>query len=67
MYETVTRRVEIFGIKIESTVVEGFSFEVKCINAEKGVLTYLRNQRIKDLKQRFFRLRMLGFGDEEVV
>ena len=67
MYGTVTRRVEIYGIKIESTAVDGFSLEVNCINAEKGVLTYLPNPRIKDLKQRFFRLRRLEIGDEEAV
>ena len=67
MYGTVTRRVEIYGIKIESTAVEGFSLEVNCINAEKGILTYLPNPRIKDLKQRFFRLRRLEIGDEEAA
>ena len=67
MYGTVTRRVEIYGIKIESTAVDGFSLEVNCINAEKGVLTYLPNPRIKDLKQRFFRLRRLEINDEEAV
>ena len=47
MYGTITRRVEIYEIKIKSTAVEGFSFIVNCINAEKGVLTCLPNPRVK--------------------
>ena len=65
MYGTVARLVEIYGIKIESIAVEGFSFEVDCINVEKGVLTYLLSPRIEDLKQQFFRLRKWEFGDGE--
>ena len=66
MYGTVTRRVEIYGIKVESTAV-GFSLKMNCTNAEKGILAYLPNPRIKDLKQQFFRLRRLEIGDEEAV
>ena len=52
MYGTVTRKVEIYSITIVLTAVEGLSFDVRCINSEKPILTYLRNSRIAQLKQR---------------
>ena len=52
MYGTVTRKVEIYSITIVSKAVEGFSLDVRCINSEKPILTYLRNSRIVQLKQR---------------
>ena len=64
MYETVTKKVEIFSITVASTAVEGFSFEVLCINAEKPILTYLPNPRIEQLKQRYPRLRRLQISDD---
>ena len=39
MFGTMERDVEIYNVKIESKAVERFSLEVKCINAEKDVLT----------------------------
>ena len=66
MYGTVTRRVGIYPLKIQSTVVDGFNLDVNCINAEKDVLTYLPNPRIKVLKRRYPRLRRLQLSDENV-
>ena len=34
MYGTVTRRVDIYSLNIESAVLDGFNFVVNCINAE---------------------------------
>ena len=48
MHGTVTRRVEIYSMNSQSVVVNGFDFDVNCINAEKDVLTFLPNPRIKD-------------------
>ena len=41
----------------ESYVVEGFSLEVECINAEKGILTYLPNPNVQALRKQHGRLR----------
>ena len=38
MFGTMEKDVEIYNVKIESKAVEGFSLDVKCINAEKDVL-----------------------------
>jgi hypothetical protein len=65
MFGTMQRDVEIYNVRIESKAVEGFSLEVKCINAEKDVLTYLPNPNVKKLKQGFPRLRRLRFSEEE--
>ena len=65
MYETITRRVDIYSLNIESAVADGFTFVVNCINAEKDVLTSLPNPRIKDLKRKYPRLRKLQLSDEE--
>ena len=65
MYGTVTRRVDIYSLNIESAIVDGFTFVVNCINAEKDVSTSLPNPRIKDLKREYPRLRKLQLSDEE--
>ena len=65
MYGTVTRRVDIYSLNIESAFVDGFTFVVNCIKAEKDVLTFLPNPRIKDLKREYPRLRKLQLSDEE--
>ena len=64
MYGTVTRQVEIYNVNIKSLVRDDFNFDVNCINAEKGVLTYLPNPEVRKLKQRFRRLKRLEFSDE---
>ena len=53
MYGTITRRVGIYSLTIESTVVDGFIFVVDYINAEKNMLTSSPNPRIKDLKRKY--------------
>lgn len=64
MFGTMRKNVEIYSITIQSMAIEGFSFDVKCINAEKDVLTYLPNPKIVDLKKKFHRLRRLRFSEE---
>eukprot|EP00795_Rhopilema_esculentum_P003863 gene3863-biopygen1967 len=64
MYDTVKRRVQIFKVKVQSNVVDGFCLDLKCINGEKDTLTYLPNPRIKALKAKYSRFReftMLGW------
>ena len=65
MFGTMEKDVEIYNVKIESKAVEGVSLDVKCINAEKDVLTYLPNPNVGKLKQGFPRLRRLLFSEEE--
>jgi len=57
MFGTTRRNVEVYNVKIESLAVEGFSFDVECINAEKNVLTSLPNPNIHNLKKQYARLR----------
>ena len=40
MYGTVDKQVEIYKVLVESNAIEGFGFELHCINAEKPVLTH---------------------------
>lgn len=65
MFETMRRNVEVYNMRIESLAVEGFSFDVECINAEKNVLTSLPNPNIHNLKKQYGRLRRLPFTEEE--
>ena len=65
MFGIMEKNVEIYNVKIESKAFEGFSLDVKCINAEKDVLTYLPNPNVRKLKQGFPRLRRLPFSEEE--
>jgi len=67
MYGTVTKHVDIFDIHIESATVAGFSLDVECIHAEKGILTYLPNPNVKTLKRNFGQLRRLPLCDEENI
>ena len=39
MYGTITKQVEIYPITVESNVVDGFTIDLNCINAEKEFLT----------------------------
>ena len=48
-----------------TAAVVGFNLDVECINAEKGILTNLRNPNVKDLKRNFGQLRRLRLCDEE--
>lgn len=64
MFGTVKKTVEVYNIVIQSSVVEGFSLDVECLNAERGVLTYLPNPDISALKKRHGRLRRLHFSEE---
>ena len=64
MYGTVTRRVQIYKVTVQSKVIEGFSLELKCINGEKDILTYLPNPNLKALKKKYSRLSRLHFSDE---
>ena len=65
MYGTVTRRVDIYSLTIESAVAVGFTFVVNCITAEKDVLTSLPNPRIKDSKRKYPLLRKLQLSNED--
>ena len=65
MFGTTRRNVEVYNVKIESLAVEGFSFDVECINAEKNVLTSPPNPNIHNLKKQYARLRWLPFTEEE--
>ena len=65
LHGTTRRNVEVYNITIQSLAVEGFSFEVECVNAEKDVLTYLPNPNIHALKKQYGRLRRLTFSEEE--
>lgn len=67
MYGTVTKRVDIYRLHIQSTVVDNFGLDVDCINAEKGVLTYLPNPKVKVLKEQSRRLKQLQFCEEETT
>ena len=49
MFGTITKVVEIYRIKIESTVTNGFSLNTRCINGERDVLTYLPNRQFQKL------------------
>ena len=53
MFGTITKVVEIYRIKIESTVTNGFSLNIRCINGERDVLTYLPNLQFQKLKGKY--------------
>ena len=63
MYGTVTKSVEIYRLNVQSVAVDDFNLNVECINAEKGVLTYLPNPHVKELEEKFRRLRKLRLSD----
>ena len=56
MYGTVGKLVEIYNVRIESNAIEGFELELRCINAEKPVLTHIPNPRISELKKANYRI-----------
>ena len=64
MFGMTGRNVEVYSITIQSLAVEGFSFEVECINAEKDILTYLPNPNIQALKRQYGQLRRQKFSVE---
>ena len=65
MYGTVIKQVQLYKVTVTSNVIDGFSMELKCINGEKDVLTYLTNPCISELKRRYWKLQRLQFSDEE--
>ena len=67
MFGTVTRKVEIFEVKVRSNEIEGFEMNLECVNAEKSTLTSLPNPHFKELKGKHQRLKKLKFSDEEVT
>ena len=66
IYGTVSRRVEIYQVRVSSEVVDDFKLALSCISGEKEVLTLLPNSRIKALKKKYGRFRCLNFSDENV-
>ena len=65
LYGTVNKRVEIYNITLESTTVPEFHIKIECANAEKEILTLLPNPMIKEVKEKFAKLRRLKFSDDE--
>ena len=59
--------VEIYRVKLNSAVNEGFSLDVNCINAKKSVLTYLPNPQIKLLKYHHKQISRLKFCDKDIT
>lgn len=51
MFGTTRRNVELYNVTMQLLAVEGFSFEVECVNAKKDVLTYLLNPNIPALTE----------------
>ena len=64
MYGTMRKIVEIYKVTLHSNVVNDFSLEIECINAEKDILTFLPNPNIGLIKGRIPRLRRIHFFDE---
>ena len=64
MYGTVVKQVELYRVTVASKAVDGFSMELKCINGDKDVLTYLANPSISEINKKYWRLRRLHFSDE---
>ena len=64
MFQTTGRNVEVYSITIQSLAVEGFSFEVECVNAEKDILTYLPNLNIQALNRQYGQLRRQILSEE---
>ena len=56
MYGIVDKLDEIYKVHVESNAIEGFELELRCINAEKPVLTHLPNPRISELKKANYRI-----------
>ena len=65
IFDTITKIVEIYRIKIESSVTNEFSLDIRCINGERDVLTYLPNSQFQKLKGKYKRLERIRFCDED--
>jgi hypothetical protein len=63
MFGVVDRLVDIYEVEIQSAVTD-FKMKVEAINAEKDVLTTIRNPRISQVKINQPRLRRLHFTEE---
>ena len=57
MYGTVVKQVELYRVKVTSNAIYGFNMELKCINGEEDVLTFLANPNINEIQ----------FSDEETT
>ena len=65
MFRAITKVVEIYRTKIESTATIGFSLNVICINREMDFLTYLPNPQFQQLKWKYKQLERIRFCDED--
>ena len=57
MYGTVVKQVELYRVTVTSNAIYGFNMELKCINGEEDVLTFLANPNINEIQ----------FSDEETT
>jgi len=64
MFGTVNKLVEIYDLKITSKI-NGTSFQIQCINAERPLITHLPNPQIKKIKEKQPRMQQLVFTEEE--
>ena len=64
MYGTMKKMVEVYNITIKSSIIEGFQLKADCINAEKNVLTHIKNTKITSIKNQNPRIRGLCFLEE---
>ena len=53
MYGTIDKQVEIYDVSLESNVIDEFNMTLRCINAEKPVLTYLPNPHVGEIKKQY--------------
>ena len=68
MYGTVDKMVaEIYEVTLESEAVSGYKVQVECINAEKGILTYLPNPRVSEFKMRNSGFQGIRLCEEETI
>ena len=67
MYGTVMKQVELYRVTVTSKAVDGFNMELKYINWEKDVLTFLANPNVSKIKEKHWRLPRLQFSDEETT
>jgi len=65
MIGAIRTNVEVY-VTSHSLAVEGFSFEVECVNAEKDILSYLPNPNIPAWKKQYGRLRRLNLSEEDI-
>ena len=67
MYGIIRKKAEIYQVQLRSIMFPNFTLPINCTNAEKNILTYLPNQRIKDLKRKYPRISRLQFSDEDTI